>query len=146
IGRVFWRGAIAQLSGDGDVDEALDALLLRDFVQRETRSSISGEHAFRFKHILIREIAYSGLTKSDRAELHAAFAEWLHGRGADGWGGVGRTSWWRSAPIPSTAQRSCLPSSRAPRRRSSPPRPPPRSRPRASARWRARRTAPVVIC
>jgi class 3 adenylate cyclase/tetratricopeptide (TPR) repeat protein len=83
VGRVFWRGAIAQLSGDGDVDEALDALLLRDFVQREARSSISGEHAFRFKHILIREIAYSGLTKSDRAELHAAFAEWLHGRGAE---------------------------------------------------------------
>ena len=83
IGRVFWRGAIAQLSGDGDVDEALDGLLLRDFVQREARSSISGEHAFRFKHILIREIAYSGLTKSDRAELHAAFAAWLHGRGVD---------------------------------------------------------------
>ena len=82
IGRIFWRGAIAQLSG-GDVDEALDALLLRDFVQRETRSSISGEHAFRFKHILIREIAYSGLTKSDRAELHAAFAAWLHGRGVE---------------------------------------------------------------
>jgi class 3 adenylate cyclase len=84
IGRVFWRGAVAQLSGEiGDVNEVLDALLLRDFVHRETRSSISGEQAFRFKHILIREIAYSGLTKSDRAELHAAFAAWLHGRGVE---------------------------------------------------------------
>ena len=84
IGRVFWQGAIAQLTGDfPDVDEALDALLLRDFVQRETHSSISGEQAFRFKHILIREIAYSGLTKSDRAALHAEFADWLHGRGVD---------------------------------------------------------------
>src|SRR4029453_13976526 len=45
------------------------------------RSSISGEQAFRFKHILIREIAYSGLTKSARAKLHAEFADWLHGRG-----------------------------------------------------------------
>ena len=84
IGRIFWRGAVGRLShGIDDVDEALDALLLRDFVQTESRSSISGEEAFRFKHILIREIAYSGLTKSDRAELHAAFAAWLHGRGVE---------------------------------------------------------------
>ncbi|MFL5928738.1 MAG: ATP-binding protein [Gaiellaceae bacterium] len=84
IGRVFWRGAIAHLTdGADDVDEAIEALLLRDFVQQETHSSISSERAFRFKHVLIREIAYSGLTKSDRAALHAAFAEWLHGRGVE---------------------------------------------------------------
>jgi tetratricopeptide (TPR) repeat protein len=84
IGRVFWQGAIEQLSdGVDDVEGVLEALLLRDFVQRENRSTISGEQAFRFKHILIREIAYSGLTKSARAELHAAFAAWLHGRGVD---------------------------------------------------------------
>jgi class 3 adenylate cyclase/tetratricopeptide (TPR) repeat protein len=84
VGRVFWRGALAALSADGeDVDEALEALLRRDFVLREPHSSISGEEAYRFKHILIREVAYAGLAKSERAELHAAFAAWLHGRGAD---------------------------------------------------------------
>jgi class 3 adenylate cyclase/tetratricopeptide (TPR) repeat protein len=83
IGRVFWRGALAELVPDVDVDEVLDELLLRDFFMRESRSSITGEPAFRFKHILIREIAYSGLTKSARAELHAAFAAWLHGRGVE---------------------------------------------------------------
>jgi class 3 adenylate cyclase/tetratricopeptide (TPR) repeat protein len=82
IGRVFWRGALHHLAGDiYDVDDVLEELVMRDFVTREPRSSISGEEAFRFKHILIREIAYSGLTKSARAELHAAFADWLHGRG-----------------------------------------------------------------
>jgi class 3 adenylate cyclase/tetratricopeptide (TPR) repeat protein len=82
IGRVFWRGALEQLSSDvDDLDEVLDALVMRDFLSRESRSSISGEQAFRFKHILIREIAYAGLTKAARAELHAAFAAWLHGRG-----------------------------------------------------------------
>jgi tetratricopeptide (TPR) repeat protein len=84
IGRVFWRGALAHVSSDvDDVDEVLEALLLRDFLLRETRSSIGGEEAFRFKHILIREIAYSGLTKLARAELHEEFAAWLHGRGVD---------------------------------------------------------------
>jgi class 3 adenylate cyclase/tetratricopeptide (TPR) repeat protein len=84
VGRVFWRGALAQLSPDvDDIDGVLDGLLVRDFLLRESRSSITGEQAFRFKHILIREIAYSGLTKSARAELHAGFAAWLHERGVE---------------------------------------------------------------
>ena len=49
----------------------------------ERRSSISGERAYRFKHVLIRDVAYSGLTKSARAELHARFAEWLHTRAGE---------------------------------------------------------------
>src|SRR5262249_26780079 len=84
IGRVFWGGAVRQLADDvDDVDGVVESLLARDFLLRESRSSISGERAFRFKHILIREIAYSGLTKSARAELHEAFADWLHGRGVE---------------------------------------------------------------
>jgi tetratricopeptide (TPR) repeat protein len=82
IGRVFWQGALEHVSGDiEDVEGVLDGLIARDFLLSEPRSSISSEQAFRFKHILIREIAYAGLTKSARAELHAEFAVWLHGRG-----------------------------------------------------------------
>jgi len=78
IGRIFWPGAITQLSHDiEDAELALEQLLLRDFVVRESRSSISGEVAYKFKHVLIREVAYSGLTKAARAEYHALFALWL---------------------------------------------------------------------
>jgi class 3 adenylate cyclase len=79
IGRVFWPGAVAELSpaADDGVDGAIDGLVLRDFVLREERSSISGEAAYRFKHVLIREVAYGGLAKSVRAELHERFAAWL---------------------------------------------------------------------
>src|SRR5262249_44977272 len=84
IGRVFWRGALDPVSEKvEDVDLVLEELLRRDFVLPEPRSSITGEEAFRFKHILIREIAYAGIAKTDRAELHAAFAAWLHGRGVE---------------------------------------------------------------
>src|SRR5215475_381212 len=84
IGRVFWRGAVADLSSDvDDLEGVLETLLLQDFILPEPRSSISGEEAYRFKHILTREIAYSGLTKSARAELHAAFAAWLRERGVE---------------------------------------------------------------
>src|SRR5436305_1665385 len=81
IGRTFWGGAIDYLSSEYDADELedmLDDLLLRDFVTREERSTISGESAYRFKHVMIRQVAYGGLSKSSRAEYHTRFAEWLH--------------------------------------------------------------------
>ena len=78
IGRVFWRGAAEHLSPDiENVEGLLDDLLLREFLLKEPRSSISGESAYRFKHLLIREVAYTGLAKLARAQHHARFAEWL---------------------------------------------------------------------
>ena len=47
------------------------------------RSSLSNETAYRFKHVLIRDVAYSSLTKSARAGHHARFAEWLGERAGD---------------------------------------------------------------
>ena len=81
IGRVFWKGALEHLAPDvGDHDALVDSLLQREFLLREPRSSISSETAYRFKHALIREVAYTGMTKLARAQYHARFAEWLHGR------------------------------------------------------------------
>jgi class 3 adenylate cyclase/tetratricopeptide (TPR) repeat protein len=79
IGRTFWAGAVEYLGGDGDgeLEPLLDDLLLREFVLTEPRSTISGEDAYRFKHVLIREVAYSGLSKTARARHHRRFAEWL---------------------------------------------------------------------
>src|SRR5438445_1940766 len=79
IGRTFWAGAIDHLSPEYDSEELedmLDDLLLLHFLTREERSTISGESAYRFKHVLIREVAYGGLSKSGRAEYHTRFAEW----------------------------------------------------------------------
>src|SRR5580765_3435431 len=84
IGRIFWEGALERLSPDLDSLEApLDDLRLREFVLDEERSSIRGEKAYKFKHVLIREVAYSGLSKSARAEHHARFAEWLKERAGE---------------------------------------------------------------
>jgi class 3 adenylate cyclase/tetratricopeptide (TPR) repeat protein len=78
MGRVFLRDALAHLSPDvRDVDTVLDDLLYRDLVLHEERSAISGHEAFKFKHVLIREVAYGGLSKGSRADLHLLFAEWL---------------------------------------------------------------------
>ena len=83
IGRVFWHGALEQLAPGLDADPLLDALIDRELVLAEERSTIAGERAFRFKHILIAEVAYEGVSKARRAELHELFARWLHDRTGD---------------------------------------------------------------
>src|SRR6266511_2818322 len=80
IGRIFWQGALEQLAPELDVAALSEALVDRELVVVEERSTIAGERAFRFKHILIGEVAYGGLSKATRSELHAAFARWLHDR------------------------------------------------------------------
>jgi len=83
IGRSFWAGAIEYLTESDGISEAIDDLLLRDLVVGETRSSLKNETAYRFKHVLIRDVAYASLTKSARAKHHARFAEWLRERAGD---------------------------------------------------------------
>jgi class 3 adenylate cyclase/ATP/maltotriose-dependent transcriptional regulator MalT len=83
IGRIFWAGAITELATEVDVEKTVETLLLREFIVPEARSTISGETAYRFKHVLIREVAYSGLSKTARADLHGRFAAWLRERAGE---------------------------------------------------------------
>jgi class 3 adenylate cyclase/tetratricopeptide (TPR) repeat protein len=84
MGRVFVRGALAHLSPDvDDIDAVIDDLLFRDLVLAEERSAIHGEQAYKFKHVLIREVAYAGLSKGSRADLHLLFAGWLRERAGE---------------------------------------------------------------
>lgn len=78
MGRIFMLGALARLAPEvEDPHRQLEELILRDLVVPEPRTTISGERAFKFKHVLIREVAYAGLSKTTRADLHHAYAEWL---------------------------------------------------------------------
>ncbi|HVA29764.1 MAG TPA: AAA family ATPase [Gaiellaceae bacterium] len=84
MGRIFMRGALEHLSPElEDVRGELEKLVSRDLVVPEQRATISGEEAFKFKHVLIREVAYSGLAKSARADLHRGYAVWLGERAGD---------------------------------------------------------------
>jgi class 3 adenylate cyclase/tetratricopeptide (TPR) repeat protein len=84
IGRIFWPSALERLSPEVEsLEEPLEDLQLRDFILPEQRSSIRGEEAYRFKHVLIREVAYASVSKSSRAEHHTAFAEWLKERAGE---------------------------------------------------------------
>jgi class 3 adenylate cyclase/tetratricopeptide (TPR) repeat protein len=84
VGKVFWWGAVAELSAprEAAVGASLQALVRREFVVPE-ESIFAGEDAFRFSHILMRDAAYGSITKSLRARFHAAFAEWLVRKAGD---------------------------------------------------------------
>jgi class 3 adenylate cyclase/tetratricopeptide (TPR) repeat protein len=83
VGRVFWRGALESLAPDLEVAELLDCLVGREFLVREELSTISGDAALRFKHGLIRDVAYSGMSKARRAQEHQVFAGWVAKRARD---------------------------------------------------------------
>ena len=84
VGRVFYKRAIEHLAPDlDDLDDQFEILLQRDFLLHEPHPTIHGERALRFKHVLIREVAYSGLSKTARAQYHARFAEWLGAHAGD---------------------------------------------------------------
>src|SRR5581483_10817502 len=83
VGRVFWRGALEQLVADEDVEAALHDLCERELVVGEERSVLAGDRAYRFRHGLIRDVAYATVSKSERADLHRAFAAWVAARASD---------------------------------------------------------------
>ena len=52
---------------------------MRKELIRSDRSALTPWETFRFRHMLIRDAAYERLPKSERAELHEMFADWLAG-------------------------------------------------------------------
>jgi class 3 adenylate cyclase/tetratricopeptide (TPR) repeat protein len=78
-GRVFHVGAVRHLSSSRtrpDIERVLTGLVRKELIRPE-RAQVSGEDAFGFRHILIREAAYDAIPKQARAELHERFAGWL---------------------------------------------------------------------
>jgi class 3 adenylate cyclase/tetratricopeptide (TPR) repeat protein len=85
VGKEFWWGAVAELSPSDmrpRVGAHLQTLVRKELI-RPDRSTLVGEDAFRFHHILIQEAAYRGTSKSVRADLHGRFADWLETTAGD---------------------------------------------------------------
>ncbi len=85
VGRVFWVGAVAELTGKTvqQVRDALGRLRVKELVLPHEPSSFSDEHEFSFRHNLIRDGAYDSLPKALRADKHAGVARWAEQRAGD---------------------------------------------------------------
>jgi class 3 adenylate cyclase/tetratricopeptide (TPR) repeat protein len=78
-GEVFHLGAVQALSDGRPLAPRLASLVRKGLI-RSAEPQISGEVAFRFRHLLIKDVAYDALSKAARAHLHECFATWLERR------------------------------------------------------------------
>jgi predicted ATPase len=85
IGQVFYVAALEELAPPALATRVPHVLLelVRKELVRPGRSDLSGQEAFEFRHLLIRDAAYDALSKESRADLHARFADWLEAASAD---------------------------------------------------------------
>ena len=75
VGKVFWLGSL------GATEQRLHALQQKEFVQRARRSSVEGEIEYAFKHLLVRDVAYGQIPRTERARKHVQTAEWIESLG-----------------------------------------------------------------
>ena len=85
VGRVVWPGALAALGGrtKASVDRHLLELARKEFLIRVRPSSVGGESEFRFRHALVRDVAYEQIPHARRGETHRRTAEWLEALSPD---------------------------------------------------------------
>ncbi len=83
IGKVFWSGA---LSGTVEADLAalLHGLERKEFIRRARRSSVAGDEEYAFRHVLVRDVAYGQIPRSDRVTKHLRAAAWIEGLDSPG--------------------------------------------------------------
>ncbi len=82
-GELFHHGAVSALSPDEpQLSNRLTALVRKEFVRPDT-PQVAGTDAFRFRHLLVRDAAYHGMAKAERADLHERFADWLDEHAGD---------------------------------------------------------------
>ncbi|MFY1637360.1 ATP-binding protein [Solwaraspora sp. WMMB335] len=79
VGVQFWPGAVAAALGQPVelVDRSLRRLEQRDFVHEQTSSAMAQQPEFRFQHVLVRDVCYQRLPRSERVAQHARTADWL---------------------------------------------------------------------
>jgi tetratricopeptide (TPR) repeat protein len=85
IGRVFWWQEIHELCPEhlrAGLTRHLHSLTTKELIEPD-RTPGTHEDTFRFTHILVRDAAYNGIPKAERADLHERFAAWMERSAAE---------------------------------------------------------------
>jgi class 3 adenylate cyclase/tetratricopeptide (TPR) repeat protein len=79
MGRAVWPRALAAIMERSRqwVTARLRTLEEKELLVRARRSSLGREPEFRFRHVLIRDVAYEEIPRRRRGQLHRRTAEWL---------------------------------------------------------------------
>jgi tetratricopeptide (TPR) repeat protein len=79
FGKVFWSGSLTALDGEPEtaLQQPLHALIRKEFVRRERRSSVGRQEEYAFRHVLVQDVAYGQIPRAERAAKHRRAAEWI---------------------------------------------------------------------
>jgi class 3 adenylate cyclase/tetratricopeptide (TPR) repeat protein len=104
VGQTFWEGSLTTLASEAPVDlpEVLANLQEKDLVVPSAGSRLAGEREYAFKHVLIRDVAYSTLPKATRCRKHfdvGNFIEQRAGERAEGFVGLVADHYARAAGL-----------------------------------------------
>ena len=89
VGKEFWSGPVARLlegevaGGERAVEDVLSRLEDRGLILARLSSTIEGERAYVFLHILTRDVAYESLPRRERQRAHAHVADWIEERAGE---------------------------------------------------------------
>jgi class 3 adenylate cyclase/tetratricopeptide (TPR) repeat protein len=82
VGRIFFRGAVEELSPEDvrpKVDDSLKNLIAKELIRPYDESALAGQDTYGFMHGLIQDAAYHSVLKRTRAELHVQLVDWFEG-------------------------------------------------------------------
>jgi predicted ATPase len=79
VGKVFWSGALAAISGRDEpaLQGELDELERKELIRPASLSSVAGQTEYAFWHAVVRDVAYAQIPRAGRMRRHQAAAEWL---------------------------------------------------------------------
>jgi hypothetical protein len=76
VGRSVWPGRWLRSETDrGESSTSISELVRKEFLMRVSTSLVQGETEFRFRHVLVRDVAYEQILRVRRAEMHRRAAE-----------------------------------------------------------------------
>ncbi len=82
FGLASWEAGL-EAAGVEDAARVVAGLVDAELVVKVSQSRVPGTREVRFKHALVRDVAYSSASDAFRRELHAKVAEWLALQGED---------------------------------------------------------------
>jgi tetratricopeptide (TPR) repeat protein len=79
VGKVVWPGALAAVGDPSrrSVQPHLGELVRKEFLTQARPSSVEREREYRFRHVLVRDVAYAQIPRTRRGEAHRRAAAWL---------------------------------------------------------------------
>lgn len=82
VGMAFWPDAVAAALGrptgsTAPVERALRRLEQHEFIVEQAHSTMAGQSEFRFRHVLMRDVCYQRLPRTERVARHTRTADWL---------------------------------------------------------------------